>query len=113
MLVGHNFECTGCSRNLICTILALLNWITLYVIVDFHKVLETIELDSIMQALEATGIGYRYSNFIQNIYNNAPMTVKLFENTKHTKVNRRVRQGDILSPKLFTVVLEHALKTGN
>ena len=78
--------------------------------VDFRKAFDTIEFNSIMKALEESRIDYRYSRLIKNIYNNATMTVRLHKDTKCIKINRGIRQGDTLSPKLFTAVLEHAFK---
>lgn len=80
------------------------------VFIDFHKAFDTIELTSIIAALEQCRIDYRYTRLIEYIYSNAITTVKLHETTDKIKVGRGVRQGDTISPKLFTAVLEYAMK---
>ena len=81
------------------------------VFVDFHKAFDTVELASIIAALEQCRIDYRYTRLIEYIYSNATTTVKLHETTGKIKVGRGVRQGDTISPKLFIAVLEYAMKS--
>jgi len=81
------------------------------VFVDFHKAFDTVELSSIIAALEQCRIDYRYTRLIEYIYSNATTTVKLHETTEKIKISRGVRQGDTISPKLFIAVLEYAMKS--
>ncbi|XP_030760917.1 uncharacterized protein LOC115886027 [Sitophilus oryzae] len=62
-------------------------------------------------ALEQGRVDYRYTRLIEYIYSNATTTVKLHETTGKIEVGRGVRQGDTISPKLFTAVLEYAMKS--
>lgn len=78
--------------------------------VDFHKAFDTVELDAVLGALQECRVDYRYTRLIYNIYKNATMMVKLHENTNPIRIGRGVRQGDTMSPKLFTAVLEYAFK---
>lgn len=78
--------------------------------VDFHKAFDSIELESIIEALNESRIDSRYTKLIYNIYKNATTTVQLHETSKPINMERGVRQGDTLSPKLFITALEYAFK---
>ncbi|XP_030755289.1 uncharacterized protein LOC115881780 [Sitophilus oryzae] len=81
------------------------------VFVDFQKAFDTVELTSIIAALEQGRVDYRYTRLIEYIYSNATTTVKLHETTDKIEVGKGVRQGYTISPKLFTAVLEYAMKS--
>lgn len=61
-------------------------------LIDFHKAFDTVELKTVMQALQEGRIDFRYSKLIYNIYKNATMTVRLFENTDRIPIG--VQKGD-------------------
>lgn len=64
-----------------------------------------------LKSLEEFLIDHIYLSIISNIYNNATTTVHYhFPNVK-IMIERDVRQGDTVSPKLFINVMEHAFKT--
>ena len=50
---------------------------------------------------------------IKHIYENATSCIELHENAEKFKIGRGVRQGDTISPKLFTVALEGVFKKLN
>lgn len=84
------------------------------VFVNFKKAFDTMELVPILRALRGyrcCRIDYRYSNIIQQIYENAPTVVHLLASTKKIRLKRGMGQGDTMSPKLFIGVLECAFKT--
>jgi len=83
------------------------------VFVDFQKAFDTIEMNAILKALSQCRIDYRYTRLIHNIYSNSTACVKIHNTTKAFPIQRGVRQGDTLSPKLFNTVLEYAFKTLN
>lgn len=76
--------------------------------VDFHKAFDTVELSAALDSLQKCRVDYRYTKLIYNIYKNATMIVRLHENTNPIKIGRGVRQGDTISPKLFTTILQYA-----
>lgn len=81
--------------------------------VDYEKAFDTIEMQPILKALDDCRIDTRYSNLLKNIYKNATSTIKLQEISQKIQIKRGVRQGDTLSPKLFTLGLENVFKKLN
>ncbi|KHJ90537.1 hypothetical protein OESDEN_09621 [Oesophagostomum dentatum] len=56
------------------------------------------------------GIDPGYVGAIRDCYENATTTIKLFEREISIPIKRGVRQGDTISPKLFTTALQYAMK---
>lgn len=83
--------------------------------VDYRKTFDSIETWAVLMAMEEARIDSRYSRLIKSIYEGATLQVKLNDDwtTEKIPVKRGVRQGDTISPKLFTAALEHALKKLN
>ncbi len=80
------------------------------IFIDFEKAFDSIETWSILGSLDECRVDSRYSNTIRYVYENATSCIKLHENTTKFKIGRGVRQGDTISPKLFTSVLESVFK---
>lgn len=80
------------------------------VFVDYEKAFDTISQKEMIQALIECRVDHRYTTIIQNIYGKATARVKIHENTQDFRIERGVRQGDVLSPKLFTALLEYMFK---
>lgn len=80
------------------------------IFIDYEKAFDSIELQTILEALNQSRIDYRYTSLIRNIYKNATSNVRLYEDTEKFNIERGVRQGDNISPKLFTAALELAFK---
>lgn len=83
--------------------------------VDFHKAFDSVETWSLLESLDNARVDSRYTQIIKNIYENATLQVKIDDTTKTSKIplKRGVRQGDNISPKLFTLALETAFKSIN
>ena len=55
-------------------------------------------------------IDHRYISLLTNIYNKATTRINLYDGTNAIKINRGIRQGDSISPKLFNQALEDIFK---
>ena len=80
------------------------------IFIDFEKAFDSVETWSILDSLNECRVDSRYSNTIRYVYENATSCIKLHENTKKFRIGRGVRQGDTISPKLFTSSLESVFK---
>lgn len=81
------------------------------IFVDYEKAFDTINQQKMLIALTECRIDYRYTNLIKHIYQSATASVRLSEQeTNKFSIQRGVRQGDTISPKLFTTLLEHTCK---
>lgn len=74
--------------------------------VDFNKAFDSLEHDSIWRALECQGVEPKYIRTLENIYAKSTAQVKLERTGEEFPIERGVRQGDPISPKLFSAVLE-------
>ena len=77
---------------------------------DYEKAFDTIEHFAILEALRKTNINETYINILQNIYSQATASIyldKLVSDELH--INREIRQGDPLSPKLFTADISEGI----
>lgn len=81
--------------------------------VDYQKAFDSIETWAILKSLKNARIDYRYTDIIETIYKRATLKIKLHEYTDPVKIKRGVRQGDPISPKLFTLAMEDIFKTLN
>ena len=78
--------------------------------IDYEKAFDTVEHFAIFEALRKT-LNETYINILQNIYNQATARVPLNKLVStEFQIHRGVRQGDPLSPKLFTAVMEEVFK---
>ena len=80
------------------------------IFIDFEKAFDSVETWSIWDSLDECRVDSRYSKVLQYVYENATSCIKLHENTTKFRIGRGVRQGDTISPKLFTSVLESVFK---
>ena len=79
--------------------------------IDYEKAFDTVEHFAIFEALRKTNVNKTYINILQNIYNQATARVHLDKLVStELQIHRGVRQGDPLSPKLFTAVMEEVFK---
>lgn len=65
---------------------------------------DSVEHWAVKKSLQNGKIDYKYIDLISQIYDKATTTIKILEQKKPIKINREVRQGDTISPKLLNQV---------
>ncbi|KAA5648680.1 hypothetical protein F3G58_33390, partial [Pseudomonas aeruginosa] len=80
--------------------------------VDFNKA-DSLEHSYIWQALQSQGVEAKFIKILQNIYCGSVAPVRLEKTGRQFPIERGVRQGDPISPKLFTAVLENIFRNIN
>lgn len=78
--------------------------------VDYNKAFDSLKHVKIWEALEAQGVERKYIRLIAQIYKNMKAKIKTERDGEYFPIKRGVRQGDPLSPKLFSAVLEHVFR---
>lgn len=74
--------------------------------IDYKKAFDSIEHNFMLKALENIGINPKYIRILYEIYRNSKAIVKTEIEGETFRVKRGVKQGDPISPKLFTCTLE-------
>lgn len=64
----------------------------------------------LFKALADCRIDYRYIFILRHIYGEATAKVKINAEINRFELEKRVRQSDTISPKLFTALLEYMFK---
>ncbi|XP_037876062.1 LINE-1 retrotransposable element ORF2 protein isoform X1 [Bombyx mori] len=74
--------------------------------VDFNKAFDSLEHHYIWESLEQQGVHKKYIRILKNIYGKSTAQIKLEKLGEEFPIERGVRQGDPISPKIFSAVLE-------
>ena len=80
-----------------------------FAFVDYEKAFDSIEFNPIFEALENHGVESAYITLLRDLDNGATSTLKLHRESDKINLQRGVRQGDNISPKLFTACLQDAI----
>ena len=79
--------------------------------IDYEKAFDSVEHEDIFTALRNIAINETYIKIIEDIYTGATAKIHIEEQTsEEIKIMRGVRQGDPISPKLFTATIEQIFK---
>ena len=81
--------------------------------VDFRKAFDSLDWETMWKVMEAQGMPVQIINVIKELYNNATVSVRLNPEGKLApSFNQKVgiRQGCSLSPAIFILILDYALK---
>ncbi|KAH7669983.1 endonuclease-reverse transcriptase [Aphelenchoides avenae] len=81
------------------------------VFVDYEKAFDSVEINAVLNALVAQGVSSHYVDILEDVYDGCTTEIKLFHDSVTIPVKRGVRQGDTISPKLFTAALEEVIRT--
>ena len=80
------------------------------VFVDFLKAFDMLDHGYMLQTLSDFGIDEGYISLIQRCYEDSSLSLKIFTKELHIPVKKGVRQGDTISPALFTAALERTIR---
>ena len=79
--------------------------------IDFEKAFDSVEHKDLFTSLRKAGIIEAYVEILEDIYTNATARIHIENDvSKVINIRRGVRQGDTLSPKIFTNALEGVFK---
>jgi Reverse transcriptase (RNA-dependent DNA polymerase) len=81
--------------------------------VDYEKAFDNLEHVFLWKSLKDQGIEDKYINILKHIYGNATASIKLDKESEKFEIQKGVRQGDTISPKLFTAALENIFRNLN
>ena len=78
--------------------------------IDYEKAFDSVKTPAVRQALRRQGIDEPYIRVLEDIYRDSTTTIKLHKKSEKIPIKKGVRQGDTISPKLFTACLEEIFK---
>ena len=78
--------------------------------IDYTKAFDSVEHECVLQALENQGMQSKYVRLLASIYRNSYAKVRTELEGSTFRIERGVKQGDPLSPKLFTCLLENQFR---
>ena len=74
--------------------------------VDYEKAFDSVEHTAILNSIRKQGVNEHITRVLQNYYANGTAVIRLHKDTDKIRIEKGVRQGDTISPKLFTACLE-------
>ncbi|KAK6743518.1 hypothetical protein RB195_010656 [Necator americanus] len=78
--------------------------------IDLKKAFDSVETEAVVEALDNQGVPTQYIKVLRELYSNFTTGISPFYKNIIIDVKRGIRQGDIISPKIFTVTLENAMR---
>ena len=81
--------------------------------VDYEKAFDSAQTQAILTSLQEQVIEDVYIEILKYIYTYSSVTVHLHKESEKIRIKRGVRQGDTISPNLFTAILESTFRMLN
>uniref|UniRef100_A0A7I4YQW8 Reverse transcriptase domain-containing protein n=1 Tax=Haemonchus contortus TaxID=6289 RepID=A0A7I4YQW8_HAECO len=78
--------------------------------IDLKKAFDTVETEAVIEALGNQGVPTQYIRMLRELYDNFTTRISPFYKEVIVNVKRGVRQGDTISPKLFSAALENIMR---
>ncbi|EYC18451.1 hypothetical protein Y032_0027g1523 [Ancylostoma ceylanicum] len=78
--------------------------------IDLKEAFDTVETKAVLEALGNQGVSTQYIRIFRELYSNFTTRISPFYDDITIDVRRGVRQGDTVSPKLFTATLEDVMR---
>ncbi|KAE9412568.1 hypothetical protein Angca_009450, partial [Angiostrongylus cantonensis] len=79
--------------------------------VDYEKTFDSVETNAILSALVDKGVDPSYIRTLSDCYWNCTTEIQLFHRPLTLPIGKGVRQGDTISPKLFSAALQWIMKS--
>ncbi|KAK6742865.1 hypothetical protein RB195_010246 [Necator americanus] len=78
--------------------------------IDLKKAFDSVETEAVVEALDNQGVPTQYIKVLRELYNNFTTGISPFYKNIIIDMKKGVRQGDTISPKVFTATLVNALR---
>ncbi|KAK6756769.1 hypothetical protein RB195_014912 [Necator americanus] len=78
--------------------------------IDLKKAFDSVETEAVVEALDNQGVPTQYIKALRELYSNFTTGISPFYKNIIIDVKRGVRQGDTISPKIFTATLENVMR---
>ncbi|KAK6761432.1 hypothetical protein RB195_022485 [Necator americanus] len=78
--------------------------------IDLKKAFDSVETEAVVEALDNQGVPTQHIKVLRELYSNFTTGILPFYKNIIIDVKRGVRQGDTISPKIFTATLENAMR---
>ena len=81
--------------------------------VDYEKAFDSVDIAAVLNAIRSQGVEEPYCALLDEIYRKGTAIIRLHADTSKIPIKKGVRQGDTISPKLFTACLEEIFRKLN
>ncbi|KAE9413390.1 hypothetical protein Angca_001988, partial [Angiostrongylus cantonensis] len=79
--------------------------------VDYEKAFDSVETNAILSAVVDQGVGPSYIRTLSDCFRNCTTKIQLFHRPLTIPIGKGLRQGDTISPKLFSITLQCMMKS--